>query len=316
MGNATKARVLEAIEELGYRPNSIARQFRTGRTRTIGLIVPSVANPFWGAVAHEVERAATRFGYKVLFCNAERDTEAERGYAEMLLDSGVQGVVLGSSPLSFEPYAELARRGLIIAAFDHSPPYAEEAVACSASVNNELGGRLATQHLLGLGHRRIGFISGPLQTASRLSRLKGIRKAMAKVGLKLDEQLLWQGTSVTGFGDTEGPELGRTAVRELLSADNPPTAVLTINDMYALGCYAGVRDLGLDVPNNLSIVGFDDISLAEIAHPGLTTIRQPLESMARSVISALVNRIEDQHSRPVYTEAAPQLIVRGSTRRL
>jgi len=309
----TKQRVLDAIERLSYRPSAIARQFRTGQTRTIGLVVPSVANPFWGAMAHQIERAAMSAGYGVLFCNAERDVAAEKRYAEMLLTSGVRGVILGSSPLSFEPFADLARQGLIIAAFDRSPPYADGIVACSASIDNQLAGRLAAQHLIGLGHRRIGFISGPIRTASRLARLEGIRDALGRTGLELDPALLWQGPLSHGYGDAEGSELGRIAIREMLSLENPPTAVMTINDMYALGCLAGARDLGYSVPGDLSLVGFDDLTLAAIASPPLTTIRQPLELLAQNLVRGLIARLEGKTEGVTHYQAVPEFLVRAST---
>jgi len=310
----TKARVLRAIEELGYTPNALAQQFKSGRNRTIGLIVPSVANPFWGALAHRVERAATALGYKVLFCNAERDPQLETRYAETLLASGVRGVIFSSSPLSFDHLSHLTRRGLVVAAFDRRGHGAEEVVACSVSIDNELGGKLAGQHLVGLGHRRIGFISGPIKTSSRVGRLNGLRAAMAKAGLELDPDLVWQGAGIGGYGDTEGPELGRIGIRELLSRDDPPTAVVTINDMYAIGGYAGARDLGASIPGDISVVGFDDIDLAAVVHPALTTVRQPLAAMADTAVQALIRVLEgtNEGAEP-HVSATPQLIVRAST---
>ncbi|WP_342240653.1 LacI family DNA-binding transcriptional regulator [Inquilinus sp. OTU3971] len=310
----TKARVLRAIEDLGYTPNALAQQFKSGRNRTIGLIVPSVANPFWGALAHKVERAATALGYKVLFCNAERDPQLEARYAETLLSSGVRGVIFSSSPLSFDHIAHLTKRGLVVAAFDRKGQGAEEVVACSVSVDNELGARLAGQHLVGLGHRRIGFLSGPIRTSSRVGRLDGLRAAMAKAGLTLDPDLVWQGAGIGGYGDTEGPELGRIGIRELLSRDAPPTAVVAVNDMYAMGAYAGARDLGAAIPGDISIVGFDDIDLAAVVHPALTTVRQPLAPMAEAAVGALIRVLEGtDEGQEAHVSAMPQLIVRAST---
>lgn len=311
----TKLRVLDAIAQLNYSPNIAARQLKSGQTSTIGLIVPSVANPFWGSVAHHVERAALQRGYKVLICNAERDPVMETRYAETLLASGITGIVLGSSPLTFEHLHDLADGGLYIAAFDRRNQDGEDVVACSVSLDQELAGTIVAQHLIGLGHRRIAVVSGPLKTNSRLGRLKGIRTAMARAKLELPDELIWQGGDVIGFGDTEGAELGRVGIRELLSRDHPPTAVIAVNDMYALGAYAGARDLGFKVPEDLSVVGFDDIVLSEIAQPPLTTIRQPVPAMADAVVRALIMRMEGDvvEGEQAHIDVTPQLIVRGST---
>jgi DNA-binding LacI/PurR family transcriptional regulator len=311
----TRDRVLKAIQQLNYTPNVVARQLKSGQNRTIGLIVPSVANPFWGSVAHHVERAAIAQSYQVLVCNAERDPVIEARYAESLLGSGVHGVILASSPLSFAHLRGLAERGLKIAAFDRSSRDAGGIVACSVSVDQELGGMLAGQHLIGLGHKRIALVSGPIRTSNRVGRLNGLRTAMARAGLTLEDEMIWQGGGVSGFGDTDSAELGRIGVRELLSRDRPPTAIAAVNDMYALGAYAGARDLGYRVPQDLSIVGFDDIVLSEIVHPALTTIRQPVQVMAEKAVRSLILNLEGKASESGQThiDIKPQLIVRGST---
>ncbi|MEO1017258.1 MAG: LacI family DNA-binding transcriptional regulator [Pseudomonadota bacterium] len=318
MSAETKQRVLEVIEALKYTPNGVARQLKSGLNRTIGLIVPSVANPFWGAVSLHIERAAMQYGHKILVCNAERDPEREANYARSLLSSSVRGVILGSSPISFDHFGDLAERGLKIAAFDRQTQGAEAVVSCSVSVDQGLGGQLAGQHLLGLGHRRIAFVSGPIKTSSRIGRLDGLKSALERVGLEIDERLIWQGTNVRGFGDAEGAELGRVAIRELLSEDVRPTAVFAVNDMYALGAYAGARDLGYRVPEDLSIVGFDNIALSAIMQPALTTIEQPLPVMAEIIVAALIGQIEGstQEAEPAHVDIKPELIVRASTARL
>lgn len=314
----TRDRVLRAIEELNYTPNSAARQLKSGRSQTIGLIVPSVANPFWGMVSHRVERAALTYGYGVLVCNAERDPEVEAHYAESMLSSSVRGVIFGSSPVSFDHLRQLADRGLRIAAFDRRSRGATGVVACSVSVDQEMGGQFAGRHLIGLGHKRIGFVSGPIRTNSRIGRLAGLRQAVENAGLDLAPHHVWQGTIQPGFGDAEGAELGRIAVRELLAAPDPPTAIFTANDMYALGAYAGARDIGASVPEDLSIVGFDDIVFADIMQPALTTIRQPAARMADIIVRALVHSLEgdirdDMEAPEPHTGITPELVVRAST---
>jgi DNA-binding LacI/PurR family transcriptional regulator len=311
----TKRRVLDAIEQLNYTPNIAARQLKSGQNRSIGLIIPSVANPFWGSVAHHVERAARQRGYKLLICNAERDPDVETRYAEAMLGSGIIGVILGSSPLSFDYLRDVTARGLKIAAFDQRVRVAKDIVTCGVSVDQELGGTLAAQHLIGLGHKRIAMVSGPIKTNSRIGRMNGVKVAITRAGLRMPADMIWQGGGVSGFGDLEGAELGRMGVRELLSRNNPPTGIVAGNDMYALGAYAGARDLGFRIPEDVSIVGFDDIVLAEIAQPALTTIRQPVPAMAEMVVQMLISHVENSVNadEPAFVNVAPQLIVRGST---
>ncbi|MGH3489519.1 MAG: LacI family DNA-binding transcriptional regulator [Actinopolymorphaceae bacterium] len=311
----TSERVRAAIRELGYVPNQLARQFRTGQVRTIGLIVPSVANPFWGFVAQRVEQAASERGYQVLLCNAERDAEREARFAETLLDSGVRGLIFGSSPLSFDHLAGFGDRGLQVVAFDRSLAGAGSVVVGSVEIDNVLAARLAISHLTGLGHRRIGFLSGPIQTVSRRERLAGYQQALAAVGIEPDPELVWEGASVTAFGDAEGAELGRSGAHHLLSRPDRPTALFTINDMYAIGAYAGARDLGLRVPDDVSVLGFDDLPvLAEVAVPPLTTVRQPLPEMMRLATEQLIGRLVGERvGEPEHVTATPELVVRQST---
>ena len=311
----TSERVRQAVRDLGYAPNQLARQFRTGQVRTIGLIVPSVANPFWGFVALRVEQAASERGYQVLLCNAERDPAREARFAETLLDSGVRGLIFGSSPLSFEHLAGLGARGLQVVAFDRSLAGAGSLVIGSVEIDNVLAARLAISHLTGLGHRRIGFLSGPIRTVSRRERLAGYQQALVEAGIEPDPALVWEGAAITTFGDAEGAELGRSGAHHLLSQPARPTALFTINDMYAIGAYAGARDLGLRVPNDVSVLGFDDLPvLAEVAAPPLTTVRQPLPEMMRIATDQLIGRLEGRRAgEPEHMTATPELVVRQST---
>lgn len=314
MRQGTLDRVLGAIEQLGYTPSNSARQLKTGKNRTIGLIVPSVANPFWGIVARNVENVAQQYGYQVLLCNAERNPLRERHYAETLWSNGVKGVIFGSSPKSFDHVASLANRGMRILAFDRKTQSTDKIVLNNVGIDNVEGMRLATQHLLDLGHRRIGLLSGPIRTVSRVDRLSGYRAALRDAGIEEDPTLVWQESSISAFGDVEGAELGKAGAKQLLSAPNPPTAILAINDMYALGACAGARELGFRIPEDLSIVGFDDIPLAMIAYPPLTTVRQPLDAMAHAAVTLLVGLLEKTPTDLIeHVIVSPELIERAST---
>ncbi len=315
----TRERIELAMERLNYRPSQIARQLKTGQTPLLGLMVPSVANPFWGAFAQQAEATARELGYQVLLGNAGRDVEAEEHYAESLLSLGIRGLIHGSSPLSLDHLGRMAARGMRVVTFDHrgsdssqSAPVADE--YDSVSVDNTAIARVAVEHLIGLGHRRIGLLSGPLKTSSRQLRFLGYQDALEAAGVPFDPDLLWEARGFDGFGDVEGSELGRIGTHELMRGDRPPTALLAINDMFAFGAYAAVRELHLTIPDDLSVVGIDDIVFASIASPPLTTVRQPLRELLAAAVPRVIARVEGRDKGPAEHQTMPaELVVRGST---
>ncbi len=313
----TRQRIEVAMEQLGYQANRAARQLKTGQAPIVGLVIPSVANPFWGSFVQAVEEASMARGYQVLLGNGGRDPQLEQRYAEALWGNGVRGMIFGSSPLSLDYILRLVERGLHVVVFDRRLRGSDalpQSRIDGVSVDNVLGGYLATKHLLELGHRRIGFISGPLKTSSRLERFEGYRNALIDAGIRFDPELFWEGTGYTGIGDVEGAEIGREGARALLAGSRPPTGIVTMNDMYALGAYAGVGDAGLRIPQDVSIVGFDDISMAEIANPPLTTMRQPLKDMMAKAVNTLIDRLEHVTDAPAQVMTVPtEIVVRQST---
>ncbi|MCP3801191.1 LacI family transcriptional regulator [Allokutzneria sp. A3M-2-11 16] len=311
---ATKQRVEEAIERLGYRPNRTARQLRTGRTQAIGLVVPSVANPFWGTFARHLEGSALAEDYHVLLCNSEREPERERRYLEQLWDDGIRGVVLCSSLPSLDHVKPLLEAGLTVVAFDRTAQAGDPETLVNISVDNVVGAHLVTQHLLGLGHRRLAYVSGSLRAVNRQERYRGYLSAIAEAGLDMAAANAELSTSDDRYGDRDAAELGRARTVELLNSPNPPTALVAMNDMCALGVCAGVRDTGRQVGEDVSVVGFDDILLAELCAPALTTVRQPLERMAAEAFQHLRTGIEG--GAPVAGRSLlirPELVVRAST---
>ena len=319
MKQDTLRRVEAAIAQLDYRPNHAARHLKTGQTPVLGLLLPSVANPFWGAFAQHAEKVARGHGYQVLLGNSGRDVEAEERYADALLALGIRGLIHGSSPLSLDHVGRMTRRGMRVVTFDYRDPGLEETPGKaveydSVSIDNAAVARLAVEHLLGLGHRRIGLLSGPLRTTSRQLRYAGFRSALAAASLPFYPDLVWEAAGLDGFGDIDGADLGRLGTVSLMRGDEPPTAILAINDMYALGAYAAARDLGLTIPRDLSVVGIDDIAFAELASPPLTTVRQPLEALLTVAVPRLIARIEGRDgSVPLHQTVAADLVVRGST---
>ena len=308
----TLERVNRAMIELGYAPNQMARGLKTGFIPTIGLIVPSVANPFWGAFARYVEHAALTRNCQVMLCNGERDPLREQQYAESMLGRGIRGLILGSAPLSMKHLIGLVQRGLNVVTFDREAAGADGVEFDSVRVDNAGGTRAAVEHLLDLGHRRIGFVSGPISSSARTDRLEAYRSTLSARGIAVDDALIW--TQPVGHADEDGTLVGKAAALAMLKKPNPPTAFFAINDMTAFGIYAGVREAGLEVARDVSVVGFDDIALCEVVTPPLTTVHQPLEELMRSAVELLLSRLEQKRSDPATHVTLPgKLVVRGST---
>jgi len=311
----TKTLILRAIEELGYTPNLAARHLKTGHASAIGIIVPSVSYPFFGLFARLVEEIASIYGYHVLLANSDRDPEKEQRIARELLGYGVQGIIFGSSPLQLTHLENLIEKGLHVVAFDRPAQGNDRVAIDSVGVDNVQVTRLLCRHLLALGHRRIAFVSGPIRTVSRLGRLKGYQSTLQEAGIKIDSQLIWEGTS-RNYGDSTAIELGRQGAHHLLTLTDPPTALVAINYHYAFGIYVGARDLGLKIPGDVSVTGIDDSSLSEVIEPALTTVQQPLREIARLAVERLISRLQGTYSEvPGHQCLSPKLIVRASTAR-
>ena len=317
MTQQTADRIRSAIDTLGYVPHGLARQLKRGHASIIGVLVPSVANPFWGEFVRAIEEAALSLGFGVLVGSSDRSRDRERAYAEAMYQQGIRTLIFASSPLSLEHIASLTQRGLYIVTFDRRFHAGDFTNVDCVTVDNAKGAALATQHLIDLGHRRIGFLSGPIGTDSRKDRYDGYRNTLAAAGVVPQRAWVWEteGRQVGDFGDAAAADLGRAGAAELLGRPEPVTAIVTVNDMYALGAYAGVRARGLKVGSDVSIVGFDDIVLAGLVEPGLSTVRQPVRPMARTAVNRLISRLhmDGDLDDPVAGDFQPELVVRTST---
>jgi DNA-binding LacI/PurR family transcriptional regulator len=314
MAPATADRIQEAAKALRYVPDGLGRQLMLGHAEMIGLIVPSVAYPFWAEFARSVEEAAFRRGFGVLVGSSDRSLERERVYMETMFRQGIRTMVFASSPVSVDHLASFAGRGMFIVAFDRRVYEGATAGVDCISVDNRRGSAMAVKALLDLGHRRIGFVSGPIKTASRKDRFAGYRTALASAGVKLDPDWVWEGTKDSFFGDPEAADLGRAGALALATQPDPVTAIVALNDVYAVGAYAGVRAAGLNVPNDISIMGFDDIFFASLVEPALSTVRQPIRLMAEAAVDRLVIRLrEGGEGAQLRTEFLPELVMRSST---
>lgn len=314
MGQETVARIEQSIDRLGYRPSWAARQLKSGFVPVIGLLVPSVANPFHGALARYVEEAALERGFQVVFGGSLRDPAREARYAEDFWNFGIRGVIIGSSPLSLDHLANLVRRGLHVVVFDRGVVGATDVPVDSVSMDNCAAGYIATRHLIELGHTRIGYVSGPTPTASRRDRFAGYCKALSESAIAVDAALTPSVPASAGYDDTHGAELGRVLAIELSKAQPDLTGLVALNDIYALGACAAVRELGLSVPNDVSVVGIDDIVLAGMFDPPLTTVHHPVEALSVAAVERLISRLQGKaDDPPQHLVLAPEIVVRRST---
>lgn len=303
VSDGLRERVLKAMRELDYRPNVLARSLRVGQTQTIGLVIPDSSNLFFAEMARAIEDIGYQHGYSVILCNSDGNTEKQRRYIQTLVDKQVDGIIFISSGDSGEDLQYLLDNRIEIVVVDRDVPGVQTDIVL---VDNELAGYQATRYLIDLGHRRIALILGPSNLTPSAHRADGFRRALLEAGLAPNPQY-----EVPGDFQIEG---GEKAALRLLSLTPHPTAVFVCNDMMAIGVIRATRCLGLRLPEDLSVVGFDDIALARATYPALTTMAQPVSEMARIATGLLLDRLSGLISgEPRQRIMLPaQLIVRDS----
>ena len=298
-----KARVLESIRQLGYQPNAVARNLRLQRSSTLGLIVPDTHNPYFSEVGRGVERVAFENGYTVFLCHSGYKLDLEMQYVDMLHAQRVAGVILIPGTADFAPYQKLKEYGIRTVVIDRLVP---DGIVPGLMADNFHGGFLATKHLIDLGHRRIGYIRRPVDLSHSRSRYEGYQAALTEHGLPLDDTLIVFGGFI--FED------GYRALRELLALPERPTAIVAYNDMMAIGALRALYEMGLHVPGDISLVGFDDIAQASYTCPSLTTIFLPKYEMGQHGADLLISLIEKRDPPPdLQILLDVKLIIREST---
>jgi LacI family transcriptional regulator len=297
-----RERVLDSMENLGYQPNIIARALRSKHSNTIGLIVPDGRNPFFAEIAQGIEEISLEHEYSLILCDSGNDLGKVLVHTKNLSAKRVDGIIFTTSGDDFEDISSLVEENTAVLVIDlDASGFATDAVL----FDNFRGGYLATQHLLELGHRRVACITGPSRQSLRRDREKGYSSALADVGIPKDESLVKE-------GDFQ-PSSGYYHALDLLRSPDPPSAIFACNDLMAMGALRAAREVGLDVPSQLSIIGFDDIYLSAFTTPTLSTIRLPKREMGRQAAHILLQRIQDK-TRPVEKHMVDlELVVREST---
>jgi LacI family transcriptional regulator len=302
VSEATRLRVQAAIVELGFVRNETARQLRAGSSRTIAYVVMDAANPFFNDVARGVEEAARAEGMVVYLCNSNQDGGREREYLERLREQRVQGVLITPIEPKGERLAEMNSGMPVVLVDCHSP----DATQCSVAVDDVLGGELALAHLLETGHERIAFVGGPMSVQQVRDRYQGARNALADSAAEL--MLLETEALVVAEGRRAGERL------VALPEAERPTAAFCANDLLALGLLQAMTRLGLSVPRDLAVVGYDDIEFAEAAAVPLTSVRQPRELLGRTAARLLLEEASGEEHTHQQVRFRPELVVRASTR--
>lgn len=307
IGETTRQHVLEIIKKHDYRPNAIARSMITKNTKTIGLIIPDIRNPFFSELARGVEDAASSSKYTVVLCNTDSTLGKIIDYLWLLKEKNVDGIIVSCSDptLDKEVEAFVQQNDLPVVMIDRG---FEDQMFSGVYIENEHAAYLATRHLLQLAHTRVGCISGPRYIKNANERLRGFLKSHNEMNIPVDLSLIKDGNYTM--------EGGYQVAMELLKNQNI-TAIFACNDLMAFGVYQAVEELGLKIPDDLSVVGFDNLKYNLILHPKLTTIEQPIHQMGEVAIKLLFKQIETENTpqvESIYLET--KLIVRESTKQL
>lgn len=298
-----RERVLKAIATLGYHPSDVARSLRTRRTKTIGLVIPDITNPYYGEMTQAIEEVSFQRGYTVILGHSSHLPERELRYSQVLRSKQVDGVILLPETTDLEPVHFLQRAGIQVVILERIVTGYPCIIA-----DEHHAGYLATRHLLELGHRGIGCIVLAGDSTSSVAREEGYRLALQEAGVS--PQKNWILESESGY------IAGDTVARCFLKLPERPTAVIAHNDLIAIGAMKAFSEAGLKVPGDISVIGFDDIAAASYVQPALTTIAYPKRQMGRAAAEMLINLVESgeigfagQQKLPVH------LAVRGSAAR-
>jgi LacI family transcriptional regulator len=302
IASATRVAIDAAVEQLGYRPNTIARSLVTKSTQTIALLLPDITNPFYAALVAGIQEQALEAGHTMLLCTTDGDPEREEQYLDLLRGKQVDGALVDGLVLPPDRIARFVQDGFPIVCLDRD---VDSTSVPLVQVDNRLGARLATEHLVSLGHLRIAHVAGPPELRISEERVEGYRAALRDAGLDPDPALVAAG------GFTE--EGGYRAIEAL--SGRGFSAIFAANDLSALGVISALAAEGRRVPDDVSVVGFDDLRLAAFTTPPLTTIHQPAAEIAKRAMQLLLDLTRGKKVTRQLHLLEPTLVVRGSTAR-
>lgn len=300
-------RVLAAAKKLNYSPSALARSLKLNRTSTIGLVVTASNNPFFGEVVKGVERRCYQQGYNLILCNTEGDVARLNRSVSTLVERRVDGLILLCSAFNGDPLAAFQNNLTLPKVI---MDWGEVSFPCDKiNDNSELGGYIATKSLLDNGHKNIACITGPMDRDQAQSRFAGYEKAMVEAGLLIHPEWVVESDFECEGGYASFNALIQNCAKNRLPL---PTAIFACNDMMAMGVINSANEKGIKIPEQISLVGYDDISISKFMVPPLTTVHQPKYKLGEAAVDTLLHRIDCPHGEPRQVQLEPSLIMRGS----
>jgi LacI family transcriptional regulator len=297
-----RAEIMEIMERLHYQPSAIAAALTGKQTYTLGLLVPDISNPYFAELARAVEDRSRQLGYSVVICSTDNKDERVERYLNLLQQKRVDGMMIGTGIDNAEILSPLLQQSIPVALIArHMPSLSVHTVA----IDDRLGGALAAQHLLELGHTHVAVLSEPFKVSSSKERVRGFREALEKAGLSLEADHVRESSADLGSAKKEA--------LVLLTEKNRATGIFCCNDMQAIGALQAAKELGLRVPEDVSIIGFDNTILASVTSPPLTTVAQPIEDLGRRAVDLLIDELKDEGKSPQKIVLKPELVIRDST---
>ena len=309
----TLARVETSIRELQFRPSKLAQQLKTGQTPLIGLLVPSMTNPMYGYIAREIETAAHELcGHRLLIGSTYRDPAKESAFFEDLLSHGVRRVIVISSLADERHFESAVERGMAVVSYDRGATPGRRSKVAHVMPDNHAAARLATEHLIAKGHRRLAFATVAGVTMSRRAKIDGFCAAAQAAGLQSQAEVL-DGGALNEYGDGVIAEVGRATALQIAARVQRPTGIVALNDLMALGLMAGLREAGLRVPEDVSVIGIDGHFLSALSNPVLSTVLLPIPEMTRAIVERVMNADPDSSTDARKKVFAPTRLIEGGS---
>jgi len=299
----TKESIKKAIEKLSYTPNIVGRMLKTNKSMDVGVIIPTILNPYYPSVIYGIEKKAREKGYNILLCNSQRDMDLQKQYVNTLIQKQVKGLIISSIKEDYDLYLDIINKGIGLVSLEDDVQIDKVG---QVLFDYKKGACMAIEHLIGLGHTKIAFLTSPLVRQSRKDILNGYMKCLKDNNIEY--------IKVIEIDEENEYENGALLAAKLLKEKDLPTAILAVNDMVAYGIMQYLSQNNIKVPEQMSVVGFDDLIISKMMNPALTTISQPSQETGAKAVSMLFDILDGKKPNKIVLE--PKLIIRASTNKV